>query len=197
MGEAPATPATPTPEVVYVPKAEFDALKRQVEVQSGLLGSIDGKLKKLPTEPAEPTNAAKTPVEQRVTNLEKQLADEKKQTRLNKLGTAIVDHLADKVISRKVARDLAKLQVEKLKDSAVVFNEEGAATIGEGEAASGLTTYLDTLLETELADYKPAKANPSRDGLSAGGRNGLPSATKGYHRGANGVIVVEPIKIGQ
>ena len=176
---------------------ELQSHKARIDGQSQTIGTLQGQLKKLEEKQAEGggTPDKKTPVEQQIVDLKKSLVAEKKAGEMKRLETAIADHLSDKVISKKVARDLAKQQVVKLKDSVVTFDDDGNATIGEGETAVLLTTSLDALLETDLADYRPVKSNPSRDGLTGAAATKLPAQTKGYHTGTNGVTVVHPLEI--
>ena len=199
----------PTPEELIAAQAkeldtlkgDFAALKQRAEGQSQTIGSLQGLQKKYEALEAKladgrDSDGKKTPVEQQLADLRKELANKDRQAILSRLESSTVEHLADKVISRKVAKDLAKAQVKKLDETktAIAFDDDGVAILGEGEAAVKLPTHLDALLETELADYRPAKANPSRDGMNTAGGVRLPSTAKGYHINSHGVTVVHPLE---
>jgi len=179
--------------------AEMAALKTRADGQSQTIGSLQGQLKKLEEKLAEGNTPSgtpdkKTPVEQQISDLKKSLASEKRTGELKRLETAIADHLSDKVISKKVARDLAKQQVGKFKAWAVGEEEAITVTPNDGDAPVNLVTHIDALLETDLADYRPAKANPSRDGLTGAAATRMPAQAKGYHTKSDGTLVIHSLE---
>ncbi len=199
-------------------KAEIAALREQVGGQSKTIGSLqsltkkyetlEGELKKLTPAGMQPAPegapAAKTPLEQQFADLKKQLDNERaaakekeklqaRQAVTDRVQRTIEELLDGKVVSRKVAKDLAERLVEKkLHDQTLEIDGE-QIRVGEGAKQVALDVYVDAWLASEGSDYQVGKANPPKDGLTLGGGK-LSSATKGLRRDNNGVLIIPALK---
>lgn len=153
----------PNPE--YVSKAEYDALLKRLDGQSGVIARLEKSFEKK-TEPVQ----EKPEIVERVKAVEerqKKLDEREKRQRDREAKLAVRTALANGGVEDSLVPDVVELFTMRNADKIKVDDDMNVYVEDSGKKC-GLEEYVQAYLNEDGQKWLPAKRNPKSDGLNPG-----------------------------